>query len=153
MLERKKCVLELYSLTTQYFIMKKKILVSKCSIRMDSLLNKSEIHEIITVRSFYDLHQMADPINPRKVLNAKIEIKLSLCQPLLKPEIITKQERWVQIDFNQKGKVMDISASVSKTIIPEQIKVNKILKVVSPEPSDNIANTDELEDAILAFRK
>jgi hypothetical protein len=52
LLERKKCILEVYSCSTQFLFLKKKTLIAKGLLKLDSLLNKCEIHEIVTVR-FY----------------------------------------------------------------------------------------------------
>ena len=55
-LERKKVQLELYSTSTQFFIMKKKTLIAKTSLKLDNLLNKCEIHEIFSVRLYLFLN-------------------------------------------------------------------------------------------------
>jgi hypothetical protein len=52
-LERKKCLMEVYSYSTQFMFLKKKTLIGKGFLKLDSLLNKCEIHEIVTVRFLF----------------------------------------------------------------------------------------------------
>ncbi|KAG0054676.1 Coiled-coil and C2 domain-containing protein 1B [Gryganskiella cystojenkinii] len=68
--------------------------LGKAQIPLLSLLNHSEIHEIIP---------LVDP-STRKATGGKLEIKIRLQRPLLKPEIVVKEEKWLVIDeFNSGG--------------------------------------------------
>ena len=73
-----------------------------------------------------------DPSNPRKQTGCKLEIRIRLRQPLLKPEIVEKQERWMQLDFT--------SCTVAMAPIESRLshKVEKPIQVVTnraPEKS------------------
>ncbi|KAF9542077.1 Coiled-coil and C2 domain-containing protein 1B [Mortierella hygrophila] len=72
----------------------KDYLIGRGQIALQPLLEHSEIHEIIP---------LLDPTNRRNT-GGKIEVKIRLQRPLLKPEIIVKEEKWVVIDeFNSAG--------------------------------------------------
>ncbi|KAJ3383554.1 hypothetical protein HDU92_004070 [Lobulomyces angularis] len=65
-------------------------LIGKCFLPLDQLLTKAEISEQLTVM---------DPSNVRKRLSAKLDIKLRLRQPIVKPSIIVKNVVWVMVNF------------------------------------------------------
>ncbi|KAK3847539.1 MAG: hypothetical protein J3R72DRAFT_167165 [Linnemannia gamsii] len=72
----------------------KDYLIGRGQIALQPLMNHSEIHEIIP---------LLDPTN-RKNTGGKLEIKIRLQRPLLKPEIVVKEEKWLVIDdFNSGG--------------------------------------------------
>ncbi|KAF9135960.1 Coiled-coil and C2 domain-containing protein 1B [Mortierella sp. 14UC] len=72
----------------------KDYLIGRGQIALQPLLNHSEIHEIIP---------LLDPTNRRNT-GGKVEIKIRLQRPLLKPEIVVKEEKWLVIDeFNSGG--------------------------------------------------
>ncbi|KAK5822480.1 hypothetical protein F5H01DRAFT_410754 [Linnemannia elongata] len=72
----------------------KDYLIGRGQIALQPLLEHSEIHEIIP---------LLDPSN-RKNTGGKLEVKIRLQRPLLKPEIIVKEEKWLVIDeFNSGG--------------------------------------------------
>ncbi|KAG0294432.1 hypothetical protein BGZ96_001160 [Linnemannia gamsii] len=72
----------------------KDYLIGRGQIALQPLLEHSEIHEIIP---------LLDPTNRRNT-GGKIEIKIRLQRPLLKPEIVIKEEKWLVIDeFNSGG--------------------------------------------------
>ncbi|KAK3836094.1 MAG: hypothetical protein JOS17DRAFT_536050 [Linnemannia elongata] len=72
----------------------KDYLIGRGQIALQPLLDHSEIHEIIP---------LLDPTNRRNT-GGKIEVKIRLQRPLLKPEIVVKEEKWLVIDeFNSGG--------------------------------------------------
>ncbi|KAF9906415.1 hypothetical protein EC991_000662 [Linnemannia zychae] len=72
----------------------KDYLIGRGQIALQPLLNHSEIHEIIP---------LLDPSNRRNT-GGKVEIRIRLQRPLLKPEIVVKEEKWLVIDeFNSSG--------------------------------------------------
>ena len=87
-----------------------------------------------------------------------MEVKLCLSQPVLKPEIVSKQERWIQISFDNPENYN--SPTNTQTIIKKEIskpvdtinKPDRVPKSSSPIPSTQ-ENSDEIEDALLSFKK
>lgn len=79
-----------------------------------------------------------------------MELKLCLSQPLLKPEIITKEERWIQISFNTapSTQIQTVAATTTNTLVGNDITP----KSKSPVPSTD-ETSDELEDELLSFKK
>ncbi|KAF9100620.1 Coiled-coil and C2 domain-containing protein 1B [Mortierella sp. GBA35] len=72
----------------------KDYLIGRGQVTLQPLQNHSEIHEII---------QLSDPATRRNT-GAKVEVKIRLQRPLLKPEIVVKEEKWLVIDeFNSGG--------------------------------------------------
>ncbi|KAG0208709.1 Coiled-coil and C2 domain-containing protein 1B [Mortierella sp. GBA30] len=72
----------------------KDYLLGRAQVPLHSLLNHSEINEIVP---------LVDPTTRRNT-GGKIEVKIRLQRPLLKPEIAIKEEKWLVIDeFNSGG--------------------------------------------------
>ncbi|KAF9429900.1 Coiled-coil and C2 domain-containing protein 1B [Entomortierella beljakovae] len=72
----------------------KDYLIGRAQVPLSALLKHSEIHEIVP---------LLDP-NNRRSTGGKIEVKIRLQQPLLSPEIVIKEEKWLVIDeFNSSG--------------------------------------------------
>ncbi|KAF9969719.1 Coiled-coil and C2 domain-containing protein 1B, partial [Modicella reniformis] len=89
--ERKKATFEVWHYRG---LLWKDYLLGRGQIPLQPLLNHSEIHEIIP---------LLDPTTRRNT-GGKIEVKLRLQRPLLKPEIVVKEEKWLVIDeFNSGG--------------------------------------------------
>ncbi|KAF9141094.1 hypothetical protein BGX30_005474 [Mortierella sp. GBA39] len=84
----------------------KDYLIGRGQIALQPLLEHSEIHEIIP---------LLDPTNRRNT-GGKIEVKIRLQRPLLKPEIVVKEEKWLVIDeFNSGGLGFPSTAAVTPT--------------------------------------
>ncbi|KAI9343533.1 hypothetical protein BDR26DRAFT_858272 [Obelidium mucronatum] len=93
-LERKRAVFDVYHQAKGWggiSLFSKPVHIGRASIGLNSLLTKVEIHEVV---------DLVDGTNPRKVVGGKLEVKLRVRVPILKPEIIVKEERWVVIDFS-----------------------------------------------------
>ncbi|KAF9960873.1 hypothetical protein BGZ72_005543 [Mortierella alpina] len=72
----------------------KDYLLGRAQVPLQALLNHSEINEIIP---------LVDPATRRNT-GGKIEVRIRLQRPLLKPEIAVKEEKWLVIDeFNSGG--------------------------------------------------
>ncbi|KAI9202214.1 uncharacterized protein BJ171DRAFT_426795 [Polychytrium aggregatum] len=67
-----------------------KVALGRASVEYKALTGKSEIHEVL---------QLTDPDNPRKEVGGRLEIRIRLRAPLLKPDILKKTERWVSLDL------------------------------------------------------
>ncbi|ORZ28397.1 hypothetical protein BCR41DRAFT_383224 [Lobosporangium transversale] len=89
--ERRKATFEVWHYRG---ILWKGYLLGRAQVSLQPLMNHSEIHEIVP---------LLDPTT-RRATGGKIEIKIQLQRPLLKPEIVTKEEKWLVIDeFNSGG--------------------------------------------------
>ncbi|CAG8678626.1 12706_t:CDS:2 [Funneliformis caledonium] len=70
--------------------LRKAISLGKATVKLDLLLSKAEIHEVL---------MLVDHV--RKPTGGKLEIRLRLRTPLINPDIISKTEKWLIIDeFN-----------------------------------------------------
>ncbi|KAG0335633.1 Coiled-coil and C2 domain-containing protein 1B [Podila horticola] len=89
--ERRKATFEVWHYRG---IFRTSYLLGKAQVPLQPLLDHSEIHEIFPI---------VDP-NNRRSTGGKIELKITLQRPLLKPEIAVKEEKWLVIDeFNSGG--------------------------------------------------
>ncbi|KAF8949420.1 Coiled-coil and C2 domain-containing protein 1B [Haplosporangium gracile] len=99
--ERKKVTFEIWHYRG---LLWKDYLIGRGQIALQPLLEHSEIHEIIP---------LLDPTNRRNT-GGKLEIKIRLQCPLLKPEIVVKEEKWLVIDeFNSGGLGFPSSVAVT----------------------------------------
>ncbi|KAJ3061492.1 Coiled-coil and C2 domain-containing protein 1B, partial [Podochytrium sp. JEL0797] len=87
-LERKRAMFDVYhqSKGWGFSLFSKPIHLGRASVALNTLLTKSELHEVV---------DLVDPANPRKLTGGKLEIKLRVRVPFLKPDLIIKEERWV----------------------------------------------------------
>jgi hypothetical protein len=162
-LERKKISFEIFNHITQFLIISKKTAIGKVQLKLDGLLTRCEVHEIADVM---------DIKNPRKATGSKLEIKLRLRTPLLKPEITQKHERWVQIDFSNQvaGSSVSERSNIPKTTAEVKVpspnpssSLNPKVEVAktspsssrspSPSPQNAEENSEEIEEMILQFKK
>ncbi|KAG0082450.1 Coiled-coil and C2 domain-containing protein 1B [Podila epicladia] len=89
--ERRKATFEVWHYRG---IFRTSYLLGKAQVPLQPLLDHSEIHEVFPI---------VDP-NSRRSTGGKIELKITLQRPLLKPEIAVKEEKWLVIDeFNSGG--------------------------------------------------
>ncbi|KAF9574176.1 hypothetical protein EC968_007271 [Mortierella alpina] len=89
--ERRKATFEVWHYRGMLW---KDYLLGRAQIPLQALLNHSEINEIIP---------LVDPATRRNT-GGKIEVRIRLQRPLLKPEIAVKEEKWLVIDeFNSGG--------------------------------------------------
>ncbi|KAJ3124842.1 Coiled-coil and C2 domain-containing protein 1A [Nowakowskiella sp. JEL0407] len=95
-----------------------KTILGVASLELKSLLNKCEIQEVI---------ELKDP-GSRRPAGGKLEIRIRLRTPLLGSDIVTKTERWIQVDFGT-------SKPAASTPTPTAT-------VSSPAPSVKPAKTD-----------
>ncbi|KAH6568997.1 hypothetical protein BASA50_000445 [Batrachochytrium salamandrivorans] len=93
-LERRKAIFEVchYKPGLFSYVMARKMVLGKASVKLDALLTKCEIHEVIN---------LVDPSNPRRETGSKLEVRIKMRQPLLKPDVVTKTERWLIVDFGK----------------------------------------------------
>ncbi|CAG8530601.1 17383_t:CDS:2 [Acaulospora colombiana] len=86
-IDRKKALFEVFHYRGFF---RKAISLGKAQVKLDPLISKSEIHEVV---------ELVD--NNRKPTGGKLEIRLRMRTPLLRADVITKTERWLIIDnFN-----------------------------------------------------
>ncbi|CAJ0753947.1 22026_t:CDS:2 [Entrophospora sp. SA101] len=83
-LERKKATFEVFHYKG---FLRKSISLGKATIKLDTLLKKSEIHDVL---------ELVDHV--RKPTGGKLEIRIRLRTPYSQSEIITKTEKWLIID-------------------------------------------------------
>ncbi|KAF9212034.1 Coiled-coil and C2 domain-containing protein 1B [Podila verticillata] len=89
--ERRKATFEVYHYRG---IFRASYLLGKVQVPLQPLLDHSEIHEVFPIMDS----------NNRRSTGGKIELKITLQRPLLKPEIAVKEEKWLVIDeFNSGG--------------------------------------------------
>ncbi|KAL2914184.1 hypothetical protein HK105_206275 [Polyrhizophydium stewartii] len=105
-LERRKAVFEIYHSKPGLlsYVVTRRLLLGKATIKLEPLLTKCEIHEIVDI---------VDPNNPRKPTGSKLEIKIRLRQPLLKQDMVTRTERWLTIDFDTPGASPSVEPSAA----------------------------------------
>ncbi|KAI9141227.1 hypothetical protein BKA69DRAFT_1125048 [Paraphysoderma sedebokerense] len=86
-LERKKATFEVFHKSAGilgFGILAKNVTLGRAILKLDPLLNKSEIHEVV---------ELTD--SNRRSNGAKLEIQIRLRQPILKPDIQNMSERWL----------------------------------------------------------
>ncbi|CAG8534892.1 9206_t:CDS:2 [Acaulospora morrowiae] len=83
-IDRKKALFEVFHYRGFF---RKATSLGKAQVKLDSLANKSEIHEVV---------ELVD--NNRRPTGGKLEIRLRLRAPLLKADVISKTEKWLIID-------------------------------------------------------
>ncbi|EGF81497.1 hypothetical protein BATDEDRAFT_34789 [Batrachochytrium dendrobatidis JAM81] len=101
-LERKKVFFEVIHTKPGILsmLMTRQIVLGRAAVKLEPLLTKCEIHEII---------KLGDPSNPRRETGATLEIKIRLRTPIVKPDIVTKTERWLVVELGSP-----ISASTTE---------------------------------------
>nr|CAG8436958.1 13447_t:CDS:2 [Entrophospora candida]CAG8438916.1 6698_t:CDS:2 [Entrophospora candida] len=100
-LERKKATFEVFHYKG---FLRKSISLGKATIKLDTLLKKSEIHDVL---------ELVDHV--RKPTGGKLEIRIRLRTPYSQSDIITKTEKWLIIDEFNKDFTSLISSSISTT--------------------------------------
>ncbi|CAH1761923.1 16086_t:CDS:2 [Entrophospora sp. SA101] len=100
-LERKKATFEVFHYKG---FLRKSISLGKATIKLDTLLKKSEIHDVL---------ELVDHV--RKPTGGKLEIRIRLRTPYSQSEIITKTEKWLIIDEFNKDFTSLTSSSISTT--------------------------------------
>ncbi|KAJ3007282.1 UNVERIFIED_CONTAM: Coiled-coil and C2 domain-containing protein 1B [Siphonaria sp. JEL0065] len=93
-LERKRVVFDVYHQAKGWggiSLFSKPVHIGRASVALSPLLTKTEVHEVV---------DLVDGTNPRKAVGGKLEVKLRVRVPMLKQEIIVKEERWVVVDFS-----------------------------------------------------
>ncbi|KAF9110012.1 Coiled-coil and C2 domain-containing protein 1B [Mortierella sp. AM989] len=130
--DRKKITFEVWHyrglLWKDYFL-------GRAQLPLSALLNHSEIHEIVPLTD----------ISNRRSNGGKIEIKIRLQQPLLKREIVIKEEKWLVIDeFNSRGLGFPTPAStvpVSKAKAPVGRATKAAAAPTSATPANRAPNS------------
>ncbi|KAJ3273745.1 Coiled-coil and C2 domain-containing protein 1B [Borealophlyctis nickersoniae] len=107
-LERKKATFEVFHYRG-FFGLGKRISLGKCSVKLDALLTKCEVHEIV---------ELMDATNPRRSTGGKLEIRIRVRTPILKPDIAKKQEKWLVVHFggDSAGSVVLQSAGATGSV-------------------------------------
>ncbi|KAJ3161114.1 Coiled-coil and C2 domain-containing protein 1B [Geranomyces michiganensis] len=93
-LERKKATFEVFHYHRGFLLMSKKVSLGRIQVPLTALLNKCEVHEAA---------ELADVNNPRKLIGGKLEVRIKMRTPLLKPDILKKEQRWLTLDFGGNG--------------------------------------------------
>ncbi|CAJ0634052.1 16083_t:CDS:2 [Entrophospora sp. SA101] len=108
-LERKKATFEVFHYKG---FLRKSISLGKATIKLDTLLKKSEIHDVL---------ELVDHV--RKPTGGKLEIRIRLRTPYSQSEIITKTEKWLIIDeFNKDFTMTATAATVNATPVNPTFK-------------------------------
>ncbi|KAJ3174807.1 Coiled-coil and C2 domain-containing protein 1B [Geranomyces variabilis] len=93
-LERKKATFEVFHYHRGFLLMSKKVSLGRIQVPLTALLTKCEVHEAA---------ELADANNPRKLTGGKLEVRIKMRTPLVKPDIIKKEQRWLTLDFGGAG--------------------------------------------------
>ncbi|CAG8836489.1 9571_t:CDS:2, partial [Racocetra persica] len=95
---RKKAIFEVFHYRG---FLRRAISLGKAQLKLDSLAGKAEIHEVL---------DLVD--NNRKPTGGKLEVRLRLRSPLLKPDIIQKTEKWLVVHgFNLNNPIANTQVS------------------------------------------
>ncbi|KAJ3149560.1 Coiled-coil and C2 domain-containing protein 1B [Geranomyces variabilis] len=93
-LERKKATFEVFHYHRGFLLMSKKVSLGRIQVPLTALLTKCEVHEAA---------ELADANNPRKLTGGKLEVRIKMRTPLVKPDIIKKEQRWLTLVFGGAG--------------------------------------------------
>ncbi|RIA99742.1 hypothetical protein C1645_746568 [Glomus cerebriforme] len=105
--------------------LRKAISLGKATIKLETLLNKAEIHSVL---------DLVDKENIRKPTGGKLEIRLRIRTPLMKADVISKTEKWLIIDeFNVNNPSFASLPSTTQTSTS-----------VPATPIRNISQSDQL---------
>nr|KAJ3421690.1 Coiled-coil and C2 domain-containing protein 1B [Polyrhizophydium stewartii] len=127
-LERRKAVFEIYHSKPGLlsYVVTRRLLLGKATIKLEPLLTKCEIHEIVDI---------VDPNNPRKPTGSKLEIKIRLRQPLLKQDMKPKLQQARPQPPQQPApnpapdtSAVDIEALELDFLNPDRIASNQVLE-------------------------
>ncbi|KAJ3013272.1 Coiled-coil and C2 domain-containing protein 1B [Thoreauomyces humboldtii] len=150
-LERKKATFEVFHYQRGFLLIGKKTSLGRIQVQMQPLLNKCEIHEIA---------ELADPTNPRRMMGGKLEVRIRLRSPLMKPDVVLKEERWLSIDFSgSPGVATAISPSTPSRVVTSPPAPSPVAKTVSPntlmvpEPQKSAATTPSTSAAATPKRQ
>ncbi|KAJ3138774.1 Coiled-coil and C2 domain-containing protein 1B [Physocladia obscura] len=105
----------------------KAVQLGRANLNFAPLLNGVELHEIVDI---------ADAANPRRLAGGKLEVKLRIRTPILKPSILTKEERWVAVDFSG-----NLNNNPSPTTSVSNVAVDVASEQPSPSPSSEIISS------------
>lgn len=101
---------------------------------------------------------MTDPSNPRKNISGKVEVRLRLRTPLLRPEIVSTTQRWLEVTFGTQEPQKRAEITETKSTIPDSQKnVNVEPKKALPQSKENPkvaqdeASIDDLEHQFLMY--
>lgn len=143
-LERKKILFQVIHTVPGifgYFLGLTNTVIGKTVVSLDDLLRKCDIAQV------YDI---MDPINPRRPTGGKIEVIISLKQPLLQHQIVKKTGKWINIRFggaferfeSQKTPKLSFTSKVVDAVAND-IEDNDLES--SFNNADNVASHDVLE--------
>ena len=137
-LERKKATFELFYLQKSLFgLMASRVGSGKASVKLDDLLSKCEIHQVLP---------LMDPSNPRKATGSTLEIKIRLRAPLIKPDVVTVSEQWLQVVFGEPASVGTLTSSSSVHSVPPTSSVGSP-QIVTQSPSGGNPHTVTLSSS------
>ncbi|KAJ3272381.1 Coiled-coil and C2 domain-containing protein 1B [Terramyces sp. JEL0728] len=108
-LERKKATFEVFYMSKSLFgMLAKRVTIGKIILKLDDLLSKREIHQVMDVN------------NPRKATGGKIEIKIRMRAPLIKADIAKNSDKWLVLSFGQANAVISkrTSETLTASIVP-----------------------------------
>jgi hypothetical protein len=130
-LKRKKAVFIVQHVKPTYFgLSSVATALGKATITISELLNETFIHKVV---------ELADPTNPRKMTESKLEIKLSLRQPLIGQHIVKKTQQWMSLRFGlEKKPQLEATKERSETLMqtePTILKLEKSPDHVSSKPN------------------
>ncbi|KAJ3217457.1 Coiled-coil and C2 domain-containing protein 1B [Dinochytrium kinnereticum] len=115
-IERKRAVFDVYHQSRGWgglSFFSKPTPLGRASVRLDTLLNKCEIHEVFP---------LVDIQNPRKSVGGKLELKIRLRVPLSKQDISKKEEKWL---------VLDLSVGATLPSVPTSQPISEQPKAIS----------------------
>ncbi|RKP02845.1 hypothetical protein CXG81DRAFT_17560 [Caulochytrium protostelioides] len=84
--ERKKATFDVFHSRGVLSFLRKPIPLGRAAVSLTPLLNESEIVQTLALQ---------DPANPRRTAEGTIDIRIRLRQPLIKPEVVARSERWI----------------------------------------------------------
>ncbi|KAJ3304723.1 hypothetical protein HDV03_002408 [Kappamyces sp. JEL0829] len=129
-LERRKATFEAYAVTKSLFgIMSTKTPLGKAVVKLDDLLSKCEIH------------QLMEPTNPRKATGAALEIHIRMRAPLIKADIVKTSEKWLEVAFGDTPQALREPAASVAAPVPRSPVVDKKSPIKKDRPQTSGAAT------------
>ncbi|KAJ1562221.1 Coiled-coil and C2 domain-containing protein 1B [Nowakowskiella sp. JEL0078] len=125
-LSRKKCSFEVFHHRGIFALLGAKTSLGKASIDLKTLLTKCEIQQVI---------ELMDPVSGRKPTGGKLEVQLRLRTPLQGSDVVTKSERWLEIDFGDARSSSSSVATLAKSETKEVLSPSRVVTPVKEIPA------------------
>ncbi|KAG9291380.1 hypothetical protein G9A89_003484 [Geosiphon pyriformis] len=135
-LERKKATFEVFHYRG---FLRKAISLGKVQLKLDQLLRKPEIHEIIELSE-----------GGRRSTGGKIEVRLRLRRPILRDESVTKILKWVIIDeFRTSNSALANLRSPASLNLPKSTATNSVMNSESgPKDMDHLSRMNQQQKTV-----